>query len=506
MNAPEQSAAAARTLDHEIIIIGSGFSGLGAAIKLKQQGFDDFVIVEKANGVGGTWRDNTYPGLCVDLTTLAYSYAFEPNPDWSRLYAPGAELKAYADHCSEKYGIHSKIRFGHGVTRSVYDAQQNHWVTHLDNGETLVSRYLVSACGVLSVPKMPEIEGIETFTGKVIHTARWDHQHNLEGERVAVIGTGASAIQVIPTIADRVCQLDVYQRTPIWLLPKFDFAISERTRKWFRRVPLLQKTGRLIINGLTELFWQGMIHYKQFPWMLRWVERQGAEMIRKQVDDPETAEKLIPSYNFFCKRPGFSSNYFPVYNRDNVALVTDPIERFTATGIVTRDGIEREVDTLICATGFSVFEKGGMPTFEVYGKQGMELGAFWAQNRHQAYEGSSVPNFPNFFLMVGPYAAGNPNWFGIIDVQTRHLVRCLKGARRKQANYIEIKRAAHDKNLARMLKNSKNTLLLHGNCTGSNSYYFDKHGDIPFIRPVSSLGMWLKSHTFSLNNYRYDTK
>lgn len=494
-------------LDYEIVIVGSGFAGLGAAIKLKEMHQHDFTILEKADDLGGTWRDNTYPGLTVDIVSLTYSYSFEPNPDWSRLYAPGAELKQYADHCANKYGIRQHIQFNTGVKKVVYDDQHNVWITHLENGEMLVSRYFVSASGLLVLHKMPDIPGIDSFKGKVVHTARWDHDYDLTDKRVAVIGTGATAIQLLPEIVDKVKRLDVYQRTPIWLLPKLDIAVSKGWKWAFRHVPFLQKAARLVTNFFTELFFGvGFAHNRQFPWMYRWIEKQGIKHIRKQVKDPEIQDKLIPDYTFFCKRPSFSNVYFPIYNRDNVELITDPIDHITENGIVTKDGNEREIDTLICATGYSIFDRGCMPTFEVVGKDGNNLGDFWQANRFQAYMGATLPKFPNFFLILGPYSAASASYFGMIDTQVRHMTRCLKAAEKRHANYIEVKQSAHDKDFAEINKRRINTVLFNGNCARSNSYYYDIHGDTPLLRPVTHMEAWLKSYTFSLNNYKYESR
>ncbi|NQV20361.1 MAG: NAD(P)/FAD-dependent oxidoreductase [Rhodospirillales bacterium] len=507
MSVAVEQTDTAPAIDFEILIVGSGFSGIGAAIKLQEMGFNDFVILEKADDLGGTWRDNTYPGLTVDILSFLYSYSYEPNPDWSRLYAPGAELKKYADHCAEKYGVRQRIKFGKAVKKTVYDGDHNVWVTHLENGEVYVSRYFVSACGVLTLPKMPDIEGVNDFKGKVIHTAKWDHGHDLTGESVAVIGTGATAIQMIPEIIDKVKSLDVYQRTPIWLLPKMDGNIAGWLKKAFRIFPPLQKVARAFANLTTELILGvGFVHHKQIPFLFNWAERQGTKLIRAQVNDPALQDKLIPDYSFFCKRPSFSNVYFPVFNRDNVELVTNPIQRITETGVVTQDGQARDVDTLICATGFQVFSRGSMPTFEVFGKNGLNLGEFWEKNRFQAYEGASVPEFPNYFMILGPYAVASASYFGMIDTQVRHLIRCLKRARKQGANYIEVKQEAHDRNFEKVIGKRENLVLYNGSCATANSYYFDKNGDAPLLRPVTNLSMWWTSHTFNLDDYRYDTK
>jgi cation diffusion facilitator CzcD-associated flavoprotein CzcO len=494
-------------IDHEIVVIGAGFSGIGTGIKLIKHGFGDFVILEKAEGPGGTWRDNTYPGLAVDVPTLSYSFSFEQNPYWSNLYAPGPELKAYAEHCVQKYGVRPHMRYGAEVVKSVYDEAHNVWVTHTASGQTFTSRYVVSATGFLTLPKMPEIPGIERFQGKIIHTGRWDHDYDLSGKRVGFIGTGATAIQVIPEIVDKLTRLDVYQRTPIWLLPKKDLPISPKWQRAFARIPGLQRAGRTAVQVFTDLVMINGVNFNtRFSWLLKRLERACVNHIRNQVKDPALQEKLIPSYDFGCKRPSFTNKFYPVFNRDNVELVTDPIDHITETGIVTKDGKAREIDTLICATGFQVFEKGSVPTFRIHGRNGVELSDYWEENRYQAFEGATVPGFPNYFMIFGPYSVCTASYFGMIDTQTRHLVRCLKAARRRNANYIEVTQEANDANFKKIQNRTHRTIFNAGNCATSNSYYFDRHGDNPILRPTTSVEMWLTSCFFSMKNYIFARK
>ena len=293
----------------EIVIVGSGFSGLGAAIELKRIGIDDFIILEKADDLGGTWRDNTYPGLTVDVASTSYSYGFAPKSNWSRLYAPGSEVKEYADECAEKFKIRDHIEFSKSVESASYDEENNLWVTKVSSGETYTSRYLVSATGLFGPPKLPNIDGIETFSGHIMHTGAWDHEYDFSSKRVGIIGTGATAIQVIPEIVPIVEHLSVFQRTPIWLLPKPDIIFSERIKKLFRVLPFTQKLLRLVTHFFNEiLFGIGFSHNRQFPWLFRWLKKLGISHIRKQVRDPMTQEKLTPQYDFFCKRPNCNLN------------------------------------------------------------------------------------------------------------------------------------------------------------------------------------------------------
>ncbi len=494
-------------LDFEIVIIGAGFSGIGTGIRLLKNGFGDFVILEKAEGAGGTWRDNTYPGLAVDVPTLSYSYSFEQNPHWSNLYAPGPELKAYADHCVNKYGVRPHMRYGVEVTKTVYDEARNVWVTHTATGQSFTSRYIVSATGFLTLPKMPDVPGLDKFKGKVIHTSRWDHSYDFKGKKVGWIGTGATSIQAIPEIADAVEHMDVYQRTPIWLLPKSDMPISPRLQNIFAKIPGAQRLARIMTVILTDIVMINLLVFnKYFKAGGKWIEGKCVEHIKRQVTDPAIAEKLIPKYDFGCKRPSFTNKFYPVFNKKNVDLVTDPITEITENGVVTQDGTERQIDTLVAATGFQVFEKGSVPTFAIVGKGGVAISDWWEENRYQAFEGATVPGYPNYFMMFGPYSVCTASFFGMIDTQSMHLVRCLKTARRRNANYVEVTKAANDANFAKVQKRMHTTIFNAGDCKASNSYYFDRHGDNPIIRPVTGVEMWLKSRFFSMNNYSFDTK
>ncbi|MBV1880235.1 MAG: NAD(P)/FAD-dependent oxidoreductase [Pseudomonadales bacterium] len=489
-------------IDYETLIIGSGLSGIGAGIRLIKEGCPDFIILEKADDLGGTWRDNTYPGLAVDVPSLSYSFSFEQNPNWSSLYASGVEMKNYVDHCAQKYGIRPHMRYNAEVEESSFDEEHNVWVTRTTAGDTYVSRFLVSATGFLTVPKLPIIDGIETFKGKVMHTGRWDHSYDMTGKRVGFIGTGATGIQAVPEIVDECKTLDIYQRTPIWLLPKKEMPFSERTQEIFATVPGAQWLARLVMMFFTDIVMINLLVYnKYFSFAGKKLQDLCIDHIRNQVDDPATQEALIPKYDFGCKRPSFTSKFYPVFNRDDTNLVTDPIERITENAIVTKDGTVREIDMLICATGFEVFQKGSVPTYCVKGKGDLDLSDFWENNRYQAYSGSTVPRFPNFFLMFGPYSVCTASWFGMIDTQSKHLVRCIKEAKKRNANYVEIKESANEKDFKKVVARTRSTIFKTGDCARSNSYYFDRHGDSPTIRPTMGFLHWFNTRFFSMKNY-----
>ncbi|RJF89210.1 NAD(P)/FAD-dependent oxidoreductase [Oleomonas cavernae] len=488
--------------DYEVAIIGAGFAGIGAGIRMRQNKIDSFVILEKAADVGGTWRDNTYPGIAVDIPSFTYSFSFEPNPDWSRVFAPGAELKKYANDCTEKHELRQHMKFNAAVADAVFDAQNDLWRIRLESGEAISARFIINATGGLSLPKLPQITGIDTFRGKVIHTARWDHNYELRGKRVAIIGTGATSVQLVPAIAPLVDQLDVYQRTPIWVLPKPDREIPGWMRWAFKRLPLLQRSFRLGTTIYSEVVMVlALIYFERFPGIAGSAQKAALRHLERQVSDPEIRRKLTPSYGFGCKRPSFSNTYWASFNRENIELVTDAIGEITPRGIVTKDGRGRDVDVLICATGFKVFEKGNLPTYTIHGLGGLELGAFWEEQRYQAYEGATVPNFPNLFLVPGPYATSGSSWFSMIETQTAHALRCITQARRRNATYVEVRQEAHDRHFQMTLERQKHTVFFNNNCSSANSYYFDRHGDAPFLRPASSIEVWWKSTHFPLQDY-----
>lgn len=495
-------AVSGRQPEYEVVIIGSGFAGIGAGIRLRQAGITSFVILESAGDLGGTWRDNHYPGIAVDIPSSSYSFSFEQNPSWSRVFAPGRELYAYANHCVDKYGLRPHLRFNIRVEKTVLDVENRLWEIHDQFGGVVTARFVISATGYLTQPKNPDIPGIDSFARPILHTARWDHSLALTGKRVAVIGTGATAVQLVPAIAPEVAQLHVFQRTPIWIFPKPDAEIPWLLKKLYQRLPVTQHSARMATNLSTELIMVlGVVYTKQMKPLVKAVEAICRQHLKNQVKDPATRRKLTPDYGFGCKRPSFSSDYLKTFNRDNVELVTEGIEKITPTGIVTKDGREREVDVLVCATGFKVFENGNTPTYKVHGVNGLELGQFWDEQRYQSYQGASVPDFPNYFTVMGPYATTGASWFAMIESQMAHIMRCITTAHERKATWVEIRREVHEAYFDEIKQRQLSTVFYNNHCAGSNSYYFDRHGDAPFLRPSSGLELWLRSRYFPIGNY-----
>lgn len=488
-------------VDHEIIIVGAGFSGIGTAIALRKAGFDDFVMIDEADGVGGTWHWNTYPGIAVDIPSFSYQYSFEQRPDWSRVYAPGRELKAYAEYCVQKYGLRPRIRFSTTISRADFDDDLHLWRIRTADGDELTCRYLIGATGVLTRPKLPEIPGAERFRGITMHTARWDHDVDLRGKRVGIIGTGASAIQVIPEIAPEVAELVVFQRTPIWCLPRPDAPMPSAARA-LMRLPGGQLLTRWLSQAFVEITFPLAAHYYKLLPMSKVGERTGLAHLRDQVHDPEVRAKLTPEYALGCKRPSFSNDYLKTFNRENVLLETDPITEITASGLRTT-GAHHQVDVLIMATGFKVMESGNMPTFDLHGSKGVRLEDWWDTRPLQAYEGVSVPGFPNFFTIIGPYGYNGASYFTLIEMQTTHILRLLRQARRRAATRIEVTREANDRYFREMLSRRGTQVFWQDSCALANSYYFDKNGDVPLRAMSTPEAAWRAAH-FSLTDYNFE--
>jgi cation diffusion facilitator CzcD-associated flavoprotein CzcO len=488
--------------DHEVAVIGGGFSGIGTAIKLDQAGIRDWAMLEAGDGVGGAWHWNTYPGIGVDIPSFSYQFSFEQRSDWSRVYAPGEELKAYAEHCVDSYGLRSRIRLNTKVSGVAFDDERHLWCLTTADGSALTARFLVGATGVFTQPKPPDIPGIETFAGTTMHTARWDHGEDLRGRRVAIVGTGASAVQVIPAIASEVEQLTVFQRTPIWCLPKPDARLGPRVRDLLGRVPGAQRAARALSQTYVELNFPLPAHFHGVVPVANAAERIGLRHLRRQVRDPAVREKLTPRYGLGCKRPSFSNQYLATFNRSNVHLETTSIEEVVPSGVRTVDGGEHDVDVLIFATGFQVFDRGNMPAFRVHGSGGVELAQWWEDNRFQAYEGVSVPGFPNMFMILGPYGFNGASYFTLIENQARHIVRCLRRARSTGATSVEVTAEANRRYFETMLSRRGRQVFFRNNCANANSYYFDSNGDVPF-RSATTLEVAWHSARFDLDDYRF---
>lgn len=493
--------------DHEVAIVGAGLSGLGMGSALKRAGIEDFVIYERAADVGGTWRDNTYPGVGVDIPTFAYQFSYELKPDWSRVFAPGAEVKGYIDDYVQKYDLAGHLRFESDVTERAWMQDEQCWRLTLNGSDEVTARFVISAIGAFVDPKPVSIDGLGEFEGKVIHSARWDHSYSLEGKRVAIVGTGASAVQIIPTIAREVAQLDVYQRTPIWVSPKFDPPIPGVVQQLFKRVPLTQRLTFGVASAITEFILINMVvHYERMPFVVRAVERSNRRFVGASVRDPELREKLTPDYDFGCKRPSVSNTYLAAFNRSNVSLVTDPIDRITASGVRTPDGTEREVDVIVLATGFHLASAPeNYRTRPVHGRDGFDLADHYERHRLKAYESISMPGLPNHFMIFGPYGWTGASWHVLVESASKHIVRVIDECRRRGATEVEVTEEATDRYHELVLRRMSRALWYGSNCATANSYYYDQHGDTPYLRPTSGRAAFKAARSFPIHDYRFTT-
>ena len=480
-----------------IVIVGTGFAGLAMAIRLKQSGIDDFIVLEQAGGVGGTWRDNHYPGAACDVQSHLYSFSFEPNPKWSRMYAPQKEILDYLEHCTDKYGIRPHIRFRCGVKGATFDEQSGTWSIETTSGETLHARVIVSGCGGLSRPSVPELPGLEEFQGKSFHTARWDHSFDFSGKRVAVIGTGASAIQVVPELAPKAASLRVFQRTAPWIMPKPDRMITPREQALFARFPFLQTLARLGIYWRNELFATGFIYETR---ILKLAEKLALKYLHKRVPNEALRQKLTPHYAMGCKRVLISNDYFEAVSRSNVDVVTAGIDRVTEKGIRTRDGVEHEFDAIVLATGFQAAE--ACAPFALRGRGGRDLNTEW-RNGAEAFLGSTVTGFPNLFMIVGPNTGlGHTSMVFMIESQVQYALSAIETMRARDLKAVEVKRGAQSRYNERLHSRLGGTVW----ASGCNSWYQTSSGKNTTLWPGYTFEFRLRTRTFDPRDYEVEAK
>lgn len=451
-----------------IAIIGSGFGGLGMAIRLLQTGFNDFMILEKANDVGGTWRENQYPGAACDVQSHMYSFSFEPKHDWSKRYAQSDEIYQYILDVTEKYQLRQHCQFNHEVTGAYYQQDQALWRLDIKDQRPILAQFVVLASGPLHVPQIPHIKGIEKFKGKVFHSAQWDHQYDLHGKRVASIGTGGSAIQYLPEIAPEVAQLDVYQRSAAWVIPRDERKYLELNKKLFEKFPLLRKVHR------ARLYWSNESRVVPIfkPEIMKYGQKLAEVFINFQVKDKEIAQKLTPNYIMGCKRILISNKYYPTFNRPNVSLITEGIQEITENGIVSTEGTERAVDCIIYGTGFITDPRIYMKSFPCKGINGHDLMQEWKDGA-ESYYGILTKGFPNLFQLVGPNTTlGHNSIIFMIEAQVEYIIKILKNMQKQHVDSVEIKAHVQDEFNAKVQEDLKHTVW----STGCNSWYTNAEG------------------------------
>jgi cation diffusion facilitator CzcD-associated flavoprotein CzcO len=452
-----------------VAVVGAGFGGVAAAVMLRRAGYGDVTVFERGERVGGVWNDNTYPGAACDIPSHLYELSFAPNPRWSRRYAPQAEIQDYLEDVARRHGVLERIRTGVEVESARWDEERCRWVLATSAGSH-EAELLVTACGQLSVPRIPSLSGLESFEGPVFHTARWRHDVDLAGKRVAVVGTGCSAIQVVPAIQPIVERVDVYQRSPGWTIPKMDFAYPGAAQRLFERLPALQRLERGVLFAFTEV---GAAAMTRRRWLLPIVRAVARRQIDKAIDDSELRRKVTPTHEVGCKRVMLTDDWYPTLVKPNVDLVTDGVAEVTPTGIRDRTGEEREADVLVLATGFKTHDF--VAPMEIAGPGGRTLAEEWGEVP-RAYLGLSVPGFPNMFLLYGPNTnGGTGSVIYTIEAGVQHVISALGELDRAGAERIEVRREAADR-FDRELRAALGETVWHSGCT---NWYIDENGNDP---------------------------
>ncbi|GAA0594773.1 NAD(P)/FAD-dependent oxidoreductase [Kribbella sandramycini] len=476
---------------HRIVVIGTGFAGIGMAIRLKQAGYDDFVVLERADDVGGTWRDNTYPGCRCDVPSHLYSFSFAPNPDWSSTFSPQPEIEQYLRDVTDRYGVRPHIRFGHTVEKAVW--ADGEWRITTDQGD-FVAQFVLSGMGPLAEPSDPKLPGIENFEGEIFHSARWNHDLDLAGRKVAVVGTGASAIQFVPAIQPEVEELHLFQRTPPWVMPRPDRKISAAERAVFRRFPLAQKAIRTGIYWARESF---VLGFAKLPAIMKQAQKVAKTHLDRQIRDPELRAKLTPDFTLGCKRILLSDEYYPALAQPNVDVVTDGIAEVTPTGIVDTEGVKHEVDTIIYGTGFKVTD---LPVMDMlYGREGRSLREAWSEGM-EAHLGTAVAGFPNFFLLIGPNTGlGHSSMVFMIESQIAYILDALKTIDSQGLREVEVRPEVQRQFVHEVRSSMKNTIWTRGGCT---SWYLDAEGRNTTLWPTFTFRFRQLTRHFDADEYR----
>ncbi len=469
----------------EVMILGAGFGGICAGIKLKEQGIRNIRIYEKAAGIGGTWWHNTYPGAVCDIASHLYCYSFEPNPNWTRIYSPQKEIQAYIERCADKYDVRKHVQLNTPINEFTYDDERKLWCAHFDDGSTQHAHHVIFASGGLHLPAFPDIPGRERFSGVSMHSAQWNHEVEFEGKHVAVIGSAASAIQLIPELAKVVAQLDVYQRTPNYVAPRNDREFTESEKNRFAKWPLLNRLYRKFIFLRGELLLFPIVRTKHKSKFRDRVEDSIKGHIRSTVTDTEAAQKMIPKYSLGCKRMLSADNFYPAMNRDNVTLITEGIDAIHGSDIVTADGTKHHADIIVYATGFDL--ENYMRKTEVTGPKGVKLSEIW-KDLPTAYKGAFVPGMPNFYLTTGPNTGvGTTSVVYMIEAQLKLILQGIKLA--GNTKQLQVRHSAHDRYNSE-IKTALNETVWAGGC---DSWYKNADGEISTLYPFNARS-FLKDH------------
>ena len=477
-----------------VLVVGSGFSGLATVIGLTGAGYRDVVVIDRGRTVGGTWRDNTYPGAACDVPSQLYSFSFALNPEWSSSYSPQPEIERYMQGVTETFGVGDHVYGGVEMTNARWDDAAAEWEVQTSSG-TIRANVLALGIGALCEPRLPDIDGIDTFAGPVMHTARWDHDVDLTGKRVAVIGTGASAIQIVPKVSEVASHVDVYQRTPPWIVPRNDHPYGPVSRLAMRHLPGWQRLMR------TSVYWwleSRVVGFVKQPKIMGGASKVALAHLHHAVKDPELRAKLTPDYRMGCKRILISNDYYPAIAADTTELVTDPIREVRSHSIVTADGTEREIDVLIVATGFFVTDN---PTARlVTGRDGVSLADHWDERGMSAYKGVTVPGFPNMFYLCGPNTGlGHSSMVQMAEAHANYTVDAVRTMDRFGLAEVDVRPDVHERYVQGIREDMKKTVWATGRCA---SWYQDKHGNNTTLWPGFTFTFRRMLQRFDLGSYR----
>lgn len=497
--------------DYLVAVIGAGPGGICASVLLQDKGIDDFVILDQASDFGGSWRDNHYPGLGVDVPGFTYQYSFARNPGWTRMFPKGADVWEYHREVARRYGLYDHAQWGTRIVAEKWDDESGLWRLATEDGREITARFVISAVGAYITAKDdPGIPGYRDFTGTILRPNDWDHDYDLTGKSVAVIGTGASSVQITPSIAPEVGALEVFQRTPVWALPKPDFALSPTvSRLMAGRIvgPPLSGIANLVIEAALRLVYQ--TPRPLFRWAAPRFDAISRALYRRYlravVRDEDAREKLMPGYGALGKRPTLSNSFLQAFNRDNVSLVTTPIDRIVDDGIVTADGERHRFDAIVLATGYHLFsDPESYVEDAVVGRDGFDLGTFYNTEKLQAYQSVAVPKLPNRWMLVGPYSWIGTGWHELVEISSSHSVNVIAAALDRGETVAEVSQQAHDDYHAMIRRNDENIDYYFNTVNaGLRTYYVNSAGDMPYIRPTSLFGARRQSRNVDLDAYRF---
>lgn len=476
-----------------IAIIGSGFSGLGAAVRLNEAGHRDFIVLERGDDVGGTWRDNTYPGAACDVPSHLYSYSFALNPNWTRSFSNQAEIEEYIRGVARRAGVLDRHVFGCDVRRVAWQEEQHRWELSTSHG-AMTADVVIGAFGALAEPALPPIPGIDDFDGELFHSAQWNHDADLTGKRVAVIGTGASAIQIVPAIADTVAHIDVYQRTAPWLLPRFDRPFTRIERWIFRNIPGVLRLARAGIYAARETQVLGLAKNPRLMKLFEFISRA---KIRAEIRDPELRRKVTPNFRIGCKRMLIANDWYPALDRENVDLITDGIRQIDGHSIITADGTAREVDAIVVATGFHVTDS---PMFEtICGSDGRTLSQTFADKGMRAYKGTTIAGYPNMFILIGPNTGlGHTSMVYMIESQLNYVVDAITTMESRGLSRLDVRQDEQDAYNEELQRKLTNSVWMTGGCA---SWYLDAHGNNTTLWPDFTFRFRKQTKRFDIDAY-----